>query len=172
MTTIAVIPARYGSTRFPGKPLARDTGKYLIQHVYENVAACSRIDRTLVATDDKRIADAVVSFGGSVQMTAADHRSGTDRIGEVAASLSLDDDDLVLNVQGVEPEIDPTVLDRLIQQMTAESTCRIGTLAAPFDDAGPKTGPGSPTDPNCVKVVTDATGRALYFSRSPIPFPR
>ncbi len=172
MTTIAVIPARYGSTRFPGKPLARDTGKYLIQHVYENVAACSRIDRTVVATDDKRIADAVASFGGSVQMTASDHPSGTDRIGEVASSLSLADDDLVLNVQGDEPEIDPAVLDRLIQHMTAESTCRIGTLATPFDDAGPQTGPGSPNDPNCVKVVTDAAGRALYFSRSPIPFPR
>ncbi len=173
MTTIAVIPARYASTRFPGKPLADKTGKYLIQHVCERVSECRRIDRLIVATDDDRIARAVKSFGGEVYMTRPDHATGTDRIGEVAATLGLADDDLVLNVQGDEPEIDSGVLDRLLDRMEADAgSCRIGTLAAPFADDGPREGPGSPLDPNCVKVVVDTGGRALYFSRSPIPYPR
>lgn len=171
MTTLAVIPARYASTRFPGKVLAKDTGKYLIQHVYERVAESPRIDQVIVATDDHRIRRAVESFGGQVRMTRRDHRSGTDRVGEVAVAADLADDDLVLNVQGDEPEIGVEVLDRLIDRMFAgRATCSIGTLAAPFDDHGPREGPGSPLDPSCVKVVVDAAGRALYFSRSPIPY--
>ena len=173
MTTTAVIPARYASTRFPGKPLAQDTGKYLIQHVYEQVAKCGRIDRLVVATDDERIVEAVNSFGGEARLTRSDHRSGTDRVAEVAASLNLADNDLVLNVQGDEPEIAPEVLDQLIDRLqAAPAKSRIGTLAAPFDDAGPRRGSGSPLDPSCVKVVVDADGRALYFSRSPIPYLR
>ncbi|MDO8632725.1 MAG: 3-deoxy-manno-octulosonate cytidylyltransferase [Phycisphaerales bacterium] len=186
MTTIAVIPARFGSTRFPGKPLAKESGKYMIQHVYERVSAARRINRAIIATDDQRIVTAVKSFGGEARMTRADHVSGTDRVGEVAAALDLADDDVVLNVQGDEPEIEPASLDKLVEGMTmccgvktppfarrdTEGSPSIGTIAAPFDDAGPKQGSGSPFDPNCVKVVVDAAGRALYFSRSPIPYPR
>lgn len=173
MTTVAVIPARYASTRFPGKPLAKDTGKFLIQHVCESVGRCRRVDRIIVATDDERIAAAVTSFGGEALMTRPDHPSGTDRVAEVTAAIGLPDDDLVLNVQGDEPEINPDSVDRLVERMeqsTGENA--IGTLAAPFDDDGPREGPGSPLDPNCVKVVVDEAGRALYFSRSPVPFPR
>jgi len=173
MTTVAVIPARYASTRFPGKPLANETGKYLIQHVYERVRECRSINRAVVATEDERIVAAVKSFGGEVRMTRADHPTGTDRVGEIAEALRLVDDDIVLNVQGDEPEISPLVLDRLIVRMK-DSTggAAIGTVAARFDDHGPKEGPGSPLDPNCVKVVVDAAGQAMYFSRSAIPFPR
>jgi 3-deoxy-manno-octulosonate cytidylyltransferase (CMP-KDO synthetase) len=173
LTTVAVIPARYASTRFPGKPLAIDTGKYLIQHVYEQVAQARRVDRVVVATEDERIVAAVKSFGGDVQMTRPDHPTGTDRVGEVAESLELCGDDLVLNVQGDEPEVSPRALDRLVARMLDGSDRpAIGTVAAPFDDTGPRHGPGSPSDPNCVKVVVDASGRAMYFSRSVIPFPR
>lgn len=173
MTTIAVIPARYASTRFPGKPLAKDTGKYLIQHVYERAAEAKRVDRVIVATDDVRIESAVKSFGGATCMTRADHPSGTDRVGEVVAGLSLQPDDIVLNMQGDEPDLGAALLDQLVEALErSDAGCRIATLAAPFDDDGPKDGPGSPIDPNCVKVVVDAGGRALYFSRSLVPFPR
>lgn len=173
MATLAVIPARFAAVRFPGKPLARETGKYLIQHVYERAAGCPLFDRVIVATDDERIADAVRSFGGEFCMTRSDHVSGTDRVAEVADELNAGGDDLVFNVQGDEPEVDPDDLARLVTAMNAnENDCGIGTLAVPFDDEGPKTGRGSPADPNCVKVVVDLRGRALYFSRSLIPYPR
>jgi 3-deoxy-manno-octulosonate cytidylyltransferase (CMP-KDO synthetase) len=173
MTTVAVIPARYGATRFPGKPLSKETGKYLVQHVYERAVLCRSLDQAVVATDDERIAAAVKSFGGQAVMTRPDHVSGTDRVGEVADTLHLADDDLVLNVQGDEPEIAPPSLDLLIRRMKDfTGDAGIGTIAAPFDDSGPRVGPGSPLDPNCVKVVMDSAGRALYFSRSAIPFPR
>ncbi len=173
MTTLAVIPARYASTRFPGKPLANKTGKYLIQHVFEQVLACEKIDRVIVATEDDRVVRAVESFGGEATLTRGDHPSGTDRVGEVVAALNLSDDDLILNVQGDEPEILASVLGRLIDHMAGGGgTCRIGTLASPFADDGPREGPGSPLDPNCVKVVVDENGRALYFSRSLVPYPR
>lgn len=173
MNAVAVIPARYASTRFPGKPLASQTGKFLVQHVCEQVLRSRRIDRVIVATDDQRIVDAVTSFGGEARMTDRNHPTGTDRVGEVAEMLKLQDDDLVLNVQGDEPEISPDCLDCLVERMIAvESDVRIGTLAARFDDHGPKEGVGSPLDPNCVKVVLDESGRALYFSRSPVPYPR
>lgn len=173
MTTIAVIPARYASTRFPGKPLARQTGKYLIQHVCERVTRCQNVQRVVVATDDERIEQAVKSFGGEVCLTRSDHATGTDRVAEVAKRERLADDDLVLNVQGDEPEVCPDSLTQLIHRMNKPGEpCRIGTLAAPFDEEGPREGAGSPRDPNCVKVVVDARGRALYFSRSLIPFPR
>ncbi len=173
MTTIAVVPARFASTRFPGKPLAKETGKFLIQHVYERVLEARRADRVIVATDDERIVEAVRSFGGEACMTRADHVSGTDRVAEVAGGLELTPRDLVLNVQGDEPEIEPASIDALVALMNrADHGCGIGTLAAPFDRDGPRSGPGSPQDPNCVKVVVDALGRAVYFSRSLIPYPR
>ncbi len=173
MNAVAVIPARYASTRFPGKLLAKDTGRFLIQHVVERVRQARRIERVIVATDDDRIAQAVTSFGGDVQMTRSDHPSGTDRVREVTDALDLADDAVVLNVQGDEPEISPASLDRLVDRMfDPKNESQIGTIAARFDDNGPREGSGSPLDPNCVKVVVDEAGRAMYFSRSPIPYPR
>lgn len=164
-TVTAIIPARFGASRFPGKPLARDTGKYLIQHVCERVSAAETIERVIVATDDVRIGEAVRSFGGEVQMTRADHVSGTDRIAEVVERLGGEDDDLILNVQGDEPEIEPACLDQLVRRMLADRV-DAGTLAAPF------AADQDPADPNAVKVVVDADGFALYFSRALIPHVR
>lgn len=173
MSVTAVIPARYASTRFPAKMLAAETGKPLVQHVYEQVQRCTAIDRVIVATDDDRIKNAVASFGGEVRMTRVDHVSGTDRVAEVAQQLGLKNDELVLNVQGDEPEVHSDNLAALVQRMTsAGSNGGIGTIAAPFAADGPRVGPGSPLDPNCVKVILNDAGSALYFSRSPIPFPR
>ncbi|MCG3180280.1 MAG: 3-deoxy-manno-octulosonate cytidylyltransferase [Phycisphaerae bacterium] len=159
---VAIIPARYASTRFPAKPLADRTGKCLVQHVYERAAAAATITRVIVATDDRRIFDAVRAFGGEAMMTRADHVSGTDRLAEVAAGL---DDELIVNVQGDEPEIEPGDLDLLVRTL-AGGDCPMATLACPYpaDD--------ELTNPNLVKVVLDRQGRALYFSRSPIPFVR
>jgi len=167
MQIVALIPARYASTRFPGKALACQTGKYLVQHVYERVVAANRVQRCIVATDDDRIADAVRGFGGEVVLTRPDHASGTDRIAEVVRGMAGDDDDIILNVQGDEPEIEPAYLDRLIERLNGESSdVPVATLACPFpEDSDPK-------DPDCVKVVTACTGLALYFSRSLIPYPR
>ncbi len=164
---IAIIPARYASTRFPGKPLAKDTGKYLIQHVYERARAARCVRRCIVATDDARIAAAVRGFGGEVVMTRPDHPSGTDRIAEVAWGAGGRDDDIILNVQGDEPEIEPAYLDRLAARLAGEGPdCPVATLACPFPDGA------DPRDPNCVKVVTNRRNRALYFSRALIPYPR
>ncbi len=165
MTAVAVIPARYASKRFPGKPLADATGQPLIRHVYERVAQARTIARTLVATDDLRIAEAVRAFGGEVVMTRADHPSGTDRVAEVARGL---DADILVNVQGDEPEIEPASIDRLVGLLESDPDCPIATLACPFANV-----PGSePSDPAAVKVVCDRRGRALYFSRSRIPHQR
>lgn len=165
MTAIAVIPARYASTRFPAKPLARETGKFLIQHVCERVAQARLIARTIVATDDERIADAVRSFGGQAVMTRPDHPSGTDRVAEVAAALECD---IVVNIQGDEPELEPAAIDHLITLLADAPACSIATLACPFSKV-----PGSdPADPAAVKVVLDRRGHALYFSRSLIPHHR
>ncbi len=167
MHVIALIPARYGSTRFPGKPLARRTGKYLVQHVYERVITARAVRRCIVATDDPRILAAVREFGGQAVMTRPDHASGTDRIAEVVRDLPGNADDIVLNVQGDEPEIEPSYLDRLVDRLSSQpSDCPVATLACPFP-AG-----GDPRDPNCVKVVVNYAGRALYFSRALIPYPR
>lgn len=177
MTCIAVIPARFGASRFPGKPLAQDTGKYLVQHVYEQVDSCPLIDRVVVATDDRRILDAVNGFGGACVMTRPDHQSGTDRIAEAAEQLDLDPGDLVLNVQGDEPEVSIDALRAVIECFQALSEGHgaentVFTLAAPFAADGPVQGSGSPEDPNCVKVVVNQAGFALYFSRALIPYPR
>lgn len=133
MQAIAVIPSRYGSTRLPAKALLRDTGKYLVQHVYERAAQAKRLSRVVVATDDQRIVDAVRSFGGEVVMTRPDHQSGTDRVAEVAEQLGGGQDALYLNVQGDEPEVSPLALDRLVERMAGErADCPMGTLACRF----------------------------------------
>ena len=165
MSVVAIIPARYASTRFPGKPLAAETGKYLIQHVYEQTAAAARVDRVIVATDDERIVEAVRSFGGLAEMTSADHPSGTDRIAEVAARLDAAAE-LILNVQGDEPELEPAAIDRLVGVMDEHADCPVGTLACPFRSRR------DAENPNNNKLVLDREGRALYFSRSLIPYPR
>jgi 3-deoxy-manno-octulosonate cytidylyltransferase (CMP-KDO synthetase) len=165
MNALAVIPARFASTRFPGKPLAHRTGKYLIQHVYERASRCASVDRVVVATDDERIREAVESFGGDVVMTRTDHPTGTDRVAEVSAQI---ESEIVVNVQGDEPEVDPAHIDRLIESLQADREAMIATLACPFavlDGADPR-------DPNAVKVVVDGFGRAIYFSRAMIPYPR
>jgi len=164
-TATALIPARYASTRFPGKPLAADTGKPLIQHVVEHLAACATLDRVVVATDDARIHDAVHAFGGESVMTG-EHANGTSRLAEAAAVLGLADDALVVNVQGDEPEIPPATVDALVRGLAADPGADMATLAAVF---GPRE---DTTDPNVVKLVLTRTNRALYFSRSPIPFDR
>jgi 3-deoxy-manno-octulosonate cytidylyltransferase (CMP-KDO synthetase) len=163
MKTAVVIPARYASSRLPGKPLLRQTGKYLIQHVYERACQARCAGAVIVATDDERIAEAVREFGGRVEMTRADHPSGTDRIAEVARRL---DADVIVNLQGDEPLIDPSSLDRLPEMLRRDPDADVATLAVPITSAEQW------RDPACVKVVRDACGRALYFSRSPIPFVR
>lgn len=163
MKAVAILPARYASTRFPGKPLVNQTGKYLIQHVYEQVAKARSLDSVVVATDDERIFAAVRSFGGHAAMTRADHPSGTDRVAEVAAGL---DADIIVNVQGDEPEIEPANIDKLVTLLINDPQTPMGTLACPFPPEG------HPADPNAVKVVINHHGRAMYFSRALIPFPR
>ncbi|MCS6851407.1 MAG: 3-deoxy-manno-octulosonate cytidylyltransferase [Gemmataceae bacterium] len=163
MQVAIVIPARYASKRLPGKPLLRVTGKYLIQHVYERACQAHRARTVIVATDDPRIAAAVRRFGGRVAMTRRDHPSGTDRVAEVARHL---DADVVINLQGDEPLIDPEALDLLPGLLERDPEADMATLAVPLRSKGDW------LDPNCVKVVCDATGRALYFSRSPIPYVR
>lgn len=159
MRIYAVIPARYHSTRLPGKPLLNETGKYLVQHVYERASEAKSIDRVIVATDDRRIFDAVEGFGGEAMMTSADHATGTDRVAEVAR---LTDADAFVNVQGDEPEIDPEMIDAAAE-LLADDRAQVGTLAVRSADRERF------FDPNTVKVVTDLDGFALYFSRSPLP---
>jgi 3-deoxy-manno-octulosonate cytidylyltransferase (CMP-KDO synthetase) len=166
MRAIAVIPARYASTRFPGKPLATDTGKYLIQHVYERVCAASSIAQVIVATDDERIAEAVRSFGGAVAMTRTDHPSGSDRVAEAASGV--EPADVVVNVQGDEPEIEPGHIDRLVGLLVEKQDVAIATLACPFAVLAGI----DPRNANTVKVVLNSDGNALYFSRAVIPHPR
>lgn len=162
---VAVIPARYASTRFPGKPLADKTGKPLIQHVVEQVRLAKTVSRIIVATDDQRIADAVHAFDGEAVMTRDDHPNGTARIAEVAAGL-IPAPDIVLNVQGDEPDIEPDVIDQLVRGLIADADAPMATLASPFADDE------DPANPNIVKLVLDQRGRAMYFSRSLIPHDR
>ncbi len=156
---IAIIPARFNSTRFPGKPVVQIDGKTLIEHVYRRVEQASLVGRILIATDDQRIFDAVQRFGGTAVMTRNDHPSGTDRLAEAAGSL--DPRALVVNVQGDEPLIEPDDIDQAITAARLEDA-DIVTLMTKMDSAGAD-------DPNRVKVVTDRNGIALYFSRSKIP---
>ena len=163
MSAVIVIPARHASTRLPGKPLLRQTGKYLIQHVYERACQSRRAGTVVVATDDPRIVAAVNRFGGRVVLTRRDHPSGTDRIAEVA---NLIDGDVFINLQGDEPLIDPAAIDLTIRLLEQDPEADMATLACPIHSLEQW------HNPNCVKVVRDESGRALYFSRSPIPFVR
>jgi len=163
MRSAIVIPARYASSRLRGKPLLRTTGKYLIQHVYERACQARRSRLVIIATDDPRIACAVEGFGGNVVITRGDHFSGTDRVAEVARDLDVD---VIVNLQGDEPEIDPAALDLLPQLLERDDQAVMATLAVPIRDLEQW------LDPNCVKVVCDDSGQALYFSRAPVPYLR
>jgi 3-deoxy-manno-octulosonate cytidylyltransferase (CMP-KDO synthetase) len=160
-----VIPARYGSTRLPGKALLNIGGKPMIQWVYERARA-SRAGEVLIATDDLLIVSAAHSFGGETVMTAHTHESGTDRIAEVARIRGWAESDIVVNVQGDEPVIPPALIDQVASLLESHPSAQIATLATPI------TSLEEFMDPNAVKVVTDIAGRALYFSRAPIPWAR
>jgi 3-deoxy-manno-octulosonate cytidylyltransferase (CMP-KDO synthetase) len=160
MKAIAVIPARYGSTRFPGKPLVPIKGKPLLEWVWRGVCGSKTIQRVLIATDDERIATAAHGFGAEVAMTSDQHPSGTDRVAEAVKGLEAD---WIVNVQGDEPLLKGSVLDDFVNGL---KDVEMGTMARKFDD------PKQVANPNIVKVVMGANGRALYFSRSPIPFQR
>lgn len=164
MTAAVLIPARYGSTRFPGKPLMRGPdGKFMIQYVWEAARRADGVEEVAVATDDARIADAVRSFGGEVVMTGASHPSGSDRCAEAAAGMTYD---VIVNLQGDEPSIPPAEITRAIKLLEEDRECAIGTLATRITDEAEL------MDPGVVKVVLDAHGRALYFSRSVVPHVR
>jgi 3-deoxy-manno-octulosonate cytidylyltransferase (CMP-KDO synthetase) len=160
---VVVIPARYGSTRLPGKPLMALAGKPMIQRVYERAKLARRADRIIIATDDERIVQAVEAFGGEARMTRADHRTGTERVAEVAAHEA---GEVFVNVQGDEPLLDPGAVDAAVNSLLEEPAASISTVATPI-----KT-PADIMDPNVVKTVLDFDGNALYFSRAPIPWVR
>jgi 3-deoxy-manno-octulosonate cytidylyltransferase (CMP-KDO synthetase) len=162
-TIIAIIPARYGSTRFPGKALVPIKGKPMIQWVYEGTRRSKLINRVIVATDDERILSAVKSFGGEAMMTSPHHATGTDRIAEVAKSL---DCDIVVNVQGDEPLIQPEMIDEAIAPLVSDASIPMGTLCRKIENRE------EAFDPNVVKVVFNKNSFALYFSRAPIPWDR
>ena len=162
MKFTAIIPARYASTRFPGKPLAMLGGKTVIQRVYEQAAGA--LGEAWVATDDERILQAVAAFGGRAVMTRADHKSGTDRIEEAAENIRTDAD-VIINIQGDEPFVQRSQLETLMELFDEPST-QIGTLGKRFESMEAALSPNSP------KIVTDCRGFALYFSRSVIPFVR
>jgi len=161
---IAIIPARWASTRFPGKPLVKLHGKPLVQHVWERAGRAKRVGRVIIATDDMRIAEAAFDFGAEVALTSPKHPTGTDRLAEVAKKLKSAS--IVLNVQGDEPDIAPATIDRLVQALQKDP--KLGMVTA----ANPVTDPADVHNPNVVKVATDLAGRALYFSRSVIPHDR
>lgn len=160
---IAVIPARWASSRFPGKPLAMIQGKPMIQWVVEQAGKARFVSEVIVATDDDRIAEAVAGFGGSAVMTARDHLSGTDRVAEVADSMECE---IVVNVQGDEPLIPPENIDLIVAPLLADDALRVSTLMMRIDSVE------NLANPDICKVVTDHRGNALYFSRAPIPFDR
>jgi 3-deoxy-manno-octulosonate cytidylyltransferase (CMP-KDO synthetase) len=160
---VAVIPARFASSRFPGKPLADIDGHPMIEHVYRRAGAASTVSRVIVATDDLRIATRVNDFGGHVRLTKATHPTGTDRLAEVAATL---DCDIIVNVQGDEPLIDPRAIDQAVEPLVADPSVPMTTLYRRILH------PAELDDPNVVKVVVDRGGFALYFSRAAIPYVR
>ncbi len=165
MSFSVIIPARYASSRFPGKPLAELQGKPMVQHVYER--ACeSEATRILIATDDQRIADVATGFGAEVCMTSSDHPSGTDRLQQVVSDLGFYADDIVVNVQGDEPLVPARIINQVAHNLKAEPDASIATLSEPIEDIE------SLMNPNVVKVVSDTRGMALYFSRAPMPWPR
>jgi 3-deoxy-manno-octulosonate cytidylyltransferase (CMP-KDO synthetase) len=163
LTSIVVIPARYESTRFPGKALALIAGRPMIEHVYQRASRARGVARVLVATDDDRIMRAVEGFGGEALMTSAAHQTGTDRLAEVAARVECD---VVVNVQGDEPLVEPAMIEQVIAPFRDDPALQMTSLRARITD------PRELADPNLVKVVVDRDDFALYFSRAPIPFPR
>lgn len=160
---IVVIPSRYGSTRLPGKPLVSLAGKPMVQHVYERAKKAQTVHRVIVATDDQRIVDAVQAFGGEVRMTRVDHRTGTERIAEVAIH---EKGDIYVNVQGDEPLVDPVAIDTAVASLLEEPAAQISTVATPIRHAA------DIMDPNIVKTVLDFDSNGMYFSRAPIPWVR
>ncbi|HEU4344648.1 MAG TPA: 3-deoxy-manno-octulosonate cytidylyltransferase [Candidatus Binatia bacterium] len=163
MGVVAIIPARYGSTRLPGKPLAKIGGKTMIQHVYESTVRAKGLDRVMVATDDERVRETVRGFGGEVIMTASHHASGTDRAAEVARKIKAE---WVVNVQGDLPFIRSETITAAVRPLRRDRSIDMGTISSPiYDEAEWQ-------NPNVVKVVTDAKGFALYFSRAAIPYRR
>lgn len=165
MSFSVIIPARFGSTRFPGKPLADIAGKPMIQYVYER-ACQSDAARVIIATDDQRIADVARGFGAEVCMTREDHPSGTDRLQEVVSAIGFVADDIVVNVQGDEPLIPPALINQVASNLAAFPQASISTLSEPIEDMA------TLTNPNVVKVVCREDGMAMYFSRAPIAYPR
>lgn len=163
MKAIGIIPARYGSKRLPGKPLAMISGKPMIQWVYERASRSRSLDRVIVATDDVRIMRTVWKFGGQAMLTPKSLRSGTDRVAEASKKMGAD---IVINIQGDEPLIRPDTIDKLVAAMRKDSRLLMATAAAPLRDAA------TAATPSVVKVVSDRFGNALYFSRAPIPFYR
>lgn len=163
MKIIAVIPARYESVRFAGKVLAKETGKYLIQHAYEQVCSAELVEKVIIATDSTKVLDACKSFGADCVMTAETHQSGTDRIAEAVGKI---DAEIIINVQGDEPEIEPANIDLLAQLMLDNPTVEMATLISKFENAE------QIANPNIVKVVIDKNRIARYFSRSVIPYCR
>src|SRR5712664_3752309 len=160
---VVVIPARYGSSRLPGKPLVSLAEQPMIQRVYERAKMAKRADRVIVATDDDRIVKAVQGFGGEARMTRQDHRTGTERVAEVAAHV---EGDVFVNVQGDEPLLDPAAVDAAVNSLLEEPQASISTVATPIKK------PADIMDPNIVKTVLDFESNALYFSRAPIPWVR
>jgi 3-deoxy-manno-octulosonate cytidylyltransferase (CMP-KDO synthetase) len=163
MTVVAIIPARYGSTRFPGKPLATIGNKPMVQHVYESASRPSCLDEVLVATDDRRIVEVVKGFGGKAVLTSGSHVSGTDRLAEVAKKIKAQ---WIINVQGDMPFFKPQTITRTLKALQRDRSILMGTARVPIFDRDEF------LNPNVVKVVTDSEGFALYFSRAPIPYPR
>lgn len=164
MKAAAIIPARWASTRFPGKPLFTILGKPLVQHVWEHCQKARTLSETIIATDDMRIAETAFSFGAEVSLTSPKHQSGTDRVAEVAAKLRRVRH--IINVQGDEPALDPRLIDRLVQVLQRNPRLQMITAASAFETES------DALNPNNVKVVTARDGKALYFSRSRIPFDR
>ena len=160
-----VIPARYASTRLPGKPLQDIAGKPMVQHVWEQ-ACKSGATQVVIATDDARIVEACQAFGAKVLLTRVDHNSGTDRLAEVAAALGLEADAIVVNVQGDEPLVPPAIIDQVAANLANNPQAAIATLAEPIEDVA------ALFNPNVVKVASDLNGLALTFSRAPLPWPR
>ena len=160
---LAIIPARYASTRLPGKPLASIAGRPMVQHVVERVRQAARVARVVVATDDERVKKAVEEFGGEAVLTRRDHRSGTDRVAEIAAHLEAD---IYVDIQGDEPLVDPATIDAIVDEMVDDDTIQIATPCTAITQAN------DVMDPNIVKVVRDFDGNCLYFSRAPIPWVR
>lgn len=163
---IAVIPSRYSATRLPGKPLVSLAGKPMIQRVWERTKQAKRVTRVLIATDDDRILKAAAGFGAEAVMTRSEHRTGTERVAEVAAAIHTGDQEVFVNVQGDEPLVEPEAIDTLIEAIESEEGVSVATLMVPIGN------PADIMDPNVVKVVLDFDGNALYFSRAPIPWVR